>query len=140
MGIDIPGMGPVERISWNGQPLCYIVRRGANPEKTMFVTPPEFSLQVGFIVYGAEQTIPRHVHRPIERRITGTSEVLLVQKGRCEIDLYNDDRQMVATRVLNAGDIMIMFSGGHGFRMLDDTVLLEIKQGPYPGVDEKERF
>ena len=70
----------------------------------------------------------------------GTSEVLVIKKGRCLIDIYNDDRALVATRELQTGDIMLMVSGGHGFRMLEDTVFLEIKQGPYTGLDEKERF
>lgn len=56
------------------------------------------------------------------------------------MDIYNDNRELVATRELGPGDIMLMVGGGHGFRMLVGTVLLEIKQGPYTGVDEKERF
>jgi len=133
-------MGLIEQIVWNDQPLCYIGRAELNPEQTTFLTPPEFNSQVGFIVYQAGEEIARHVHRPLERHIVGTSEVLIVRKGRCEIDVFNDDRQLVATRELCEGDIMIMVGGGHGFRMLEDTVLLEVKQGPYPGVDEKERF
>ena len=129
-----------ERIMDDGRVLCYIVRGTVNPDKTAFLTPPELNLQVGFIVYPAEHEIPRHVHRPIDRTIVGTSEVLVVWQGRCEIDVYADNRQHVATREIRQGDIVIMVSGGHGFRMSEDTVLLEVKQGPYPGRDEKERF
>ena len=111
-----------------------------NPQKTTFLTPPEFKQQVGFVVYPAGGEIQRHVHRPLERHLVGTSEVLIVRRGRCEIDVYNDERQLVATRELGQGDIMLMVGGGHGFRMLEDTVFLEVKQGPYTGLDEKERF
>ena len=72
--------------------------------------------------------------------MVGTSEVLLLRRGRCEIDIYNDERELVATRELREGDITLMVGGGHGFRMQEDTVFLEIKQGPYTGMDEKERF
>jgi hypothetical protein len=130
----------IEHISWDGQPLAYIIRTEMNPEKTTFLTPPEFNLQVGFVVYPAVGEITRHVHRPLERHIVGTSEVLVVKKGLCQIDIYNDDRELVATRELRAGDTMLMVGGGHGFRMLEDTVFLEIKQGPYSGLDEKVRF
>lgn len=130
----------IEHISWDGQPLAYIIRTEMNPEKTTFLTPPEFNLQVGFVVYPAVGEIARHVHRPLERHIVGTSEVLVVKKGLCQIDIYNDDRELVATRELRAGDTMLMVGGGHGFRMLEDTVFLEIKQGPYSGLDEKVRF
>jgi len=130
----------VEHIAWNGKPLAYIIRAEMNPEKTTFLTPSEFNLQVGFVVYPAGGEIARHVHLPLERQIVGTSEVLIVKKGRCLIEIYNDDREKVATRELREGDVMLMVGGGHGFRMTEDTVFLEIKQGPYTGLDEKERF
>ena len=133
-------MEHVEHVYWNGKPLAYIIRAKINPEKTTFLTPPEFNLQVGFVVYPAGGEIKRHVHRLLERHIVGTSEVLVVCRGRCEIDIYNDDRELVARRELHKGDIMLMVGGGHGFRMQEDTVFLEIIQGPYTGLEEKELF
>lgn len=130
----------VEHIVWDGKPLAYIIRAEMSPQKTTFLTPSEFKQQVGFVVYPAGGEIQRHDHRPLERHLFGTSEVLIVQRGRCEIDIYDDSRELVATRELRRGDIMLMVGGGHGFRMLEDTVFLEIKQGPYTGIDEKERF
>ena len=70
----------------------------------------------------------------------GTSEVLFVLKGHAWIDVYDDAHQLVASRELRQGDVMLMVGGGHGFRIIEDTVFMEIKQGPYAGVDEKERF
>jgi mannose-6-phosphate isomerase-like protein (cupin superfamily) len=133
-------MALIESITSDGVPLCYVIRAELNPEKTTFITPPEFKQQVGFVVYSAGGEIVRHVHRPLQRHIVGTSEVLVVKKGRCQIDIYNDDRDLVATRELRAGDIILIVGGGHGFRIREDTVFLEIKQGPYTGLDEKERF
>lgn len=121
-------------------PLAYIIRAEMAPKKTTFLTPPEFKQQVGYIVYPAASELPRHTHRPLERHLTGTSEVLVVKSGHCLIDIYNDDHELVVTRELRAGDVMLMVGGGHGFRMLEDTVFMEIKQGPYTGLDEKERF
>jgi hypothetical protein len=92
-------------------------------------------------VYPAGGEIARHMHLPIERHVVGTTEVIVVQQGRCEVDIYGQDRRVVATRELRVGDILIAVSGGHGFRVLDDTILLEVKQGPYPGdALVKERF
>ena len=130
----------VEHILWDGKPLAYIIRAEMQPRATTFLTPPEFKQQVGFVVYPTAGEIQRHVHRPLERHLIGTSEVLIIRKGRCEIDIYNNQRELVATRELWQGDIMLMVDGGHGFRMLEDTVFLEVKQGPYTGIDEKERF
>ena len=124
----------------SGVVLAYLVRGGAPPSETTFLTPHDCTLQVGHVVYPAGGEIPRHVHLPIERHLVGSTEVLLLQQGRCEVDVYTDDRRMVVTRELHVGDILIAVSGGHGFRVLEDTVLLEIKQGPYPGGTEKARF
>lgn len=133
-------METVETIAWQGKPLVYLVRAETAPRSTAFITPPELKQQVGFIVYPSGGEVPRHLHRALERHITGTSEVIVVRKGECELDVYNSERELVATRTLREGDVMLMVDGGHGFRMREDTILLEIKQGPYTGLDEKERF
>jgi hypothetical protein len=130
----------IEKIIWQDIPLAYIIRSEMNPTETTFLTPPEFKQQVGYVVYPAGGKIQRHVHRSLERHLVGTSEVLIVRRGRCEIDIYNNERELVATRQLHQGDIMLMVDGGHGFRMIEDTVFLEVKQGPYTGLEEKERF
>lgn len=128
----------MELITSGNKTLAYILRGSVTPEKTSFPTPPELELQVGFVVYPAGGTVRPHRHTSIARTIHNTCEVVLVKKGKCDIDLYADDRQLVATRELVMGDLIILVSGGHGFRMTEDTVLLEIKQGPYYGTSEKE--
>ena len=130
----------VELVEASGRPLAYIVRASFEPEATEFPTPPELNLQVGLVVYPAGGEVPRHVHTPIERSIVGTAEVIVVRRGRCALDVYDDDRSLVATCELTTGDVMLMVGGGHGFRMHEPTTLLEVKQGPYVGGDEKARF
>ena len=142
--VDVPSSQPVppwvEIISAGGQPLTYIIRGGHLPDVTTFLTPPAFKQQVGYVVYPAGGEVARHAHRPLQRHLVGTSEVLVVLKGRAYIDVSDDDHAHIATRELRQGDVMLMVGGGHGFRMIEDTVFLEIKQGPYTGIDEKERF
>ena|SRR6266487_3049921 len=133
-------MNDIEQIAWGGTPLAYLIRAAASSKKTEFVTSPEANLQVGFVVYPAHGTIAPHVHRPAERRIVGTAEVLIVKKGRCLVDIYTDEKVLVRTCELRMGDTLLVLNGGHGFRMLEDTVLMEVKQGPYLGLDEKDRF
>jgi hypothetical protein len=130
----------IEIVKTGEEILCYIIRRSLTPEKTMFVTPSDAKQQVGFIVYPAGTSIKRHIHRPLERHLIGMSEVLVVRSGRCEIELYDRDKKPVTSRGLNSGDVVILISGGHGFKILEDTVFLEIKQGPYLGAEDKELF
>jgi len=130
----------VETVRHQGKVLCILVRSRPAPLQTEFYTPNDYNLQMGNVVYPAGGVIPRHSHRPVTRTVTGTSEVLVVQQGRMLIDLYDDDRNLVTTREMTVGDAVALVSGGHGFRLLEDTVLLEVKQGPYSGVQEKDRF
>lgn len=130
----------VETISSDAGVLCHILRAGPPPDRTVFVTDPDAALQVGHIVHPRGHVIRRHLHVSTERTIRTTAEVLLVRRGRCEIDVYDAAGRLVRTAELQEGDVLVMLAGGHGFRMLEDTVLLEVKQGPYHGAGEKEPF
>src|SRR3982751_364493 len=114
-------MEKVENIRWNGELLACIIRAQVSFEQTGFLTPPEYNFQVGFIVHPADSEIPPHEHSAVEHRVNQIFEVLLVRKGRCEVDIYNLDREHVATRELRVGDLLLIIEGGHGFRMLEDT-------------------
>jgi hypothetical protein len=130
----------IEAIARDGRTLCYVIRQQRAPETTTFVTPDDAIQQVGFVVHPAGAEVRRHYHLPIERTIVGTPEVLVVRSGRCRLDVYDDDQQPVESVELAEGDIMVMVGGGHGFQMLEDTVLVEVKQGPYMGTQEKNYF
>lgn len=127
-------------VAASGQELAYIVRARWQPRATEFVTPDSFSLQIGMIVYGKGQSITAHMHLPITRSVQGTNEVVTVRSGACDVELYDDSRTLVATRRLECGDVILLLGGGHGFRMHEDTVLFEVKQGPFVGGRDKERF
>jgi mannose-6-phosphate isomerase-like protein (cupin superfamily) len=130
----------IELISWQEQPLAYIIRAEFVPEKTTFFTPPEWEQQVGMIIHPAGEKIARHAHRSWPYQHMKTSEILIVRRGRCQADIYNLEKQLVATRELRSGDVIFLIDGGHGFRLLEDTIFLEIKPGPYAGPEEKNYF
>ena len=133
-------MDEVEIITANGQVLCYVIPNSVHPEKTTFITPPEGKQQVGFIVYPKDGVIARHIHKPLERHIIGMAEVVVIRSGHCQIEVFDEALSLVAKRDLYQGDVVLMVGGGHGFKIKEDTVLLEIKQGPYLGVEDKELF
>lgn len=130
----------LEHVVHQGKTLCLIIRKAPSPDKTTFFTGNECQLQVGKVVYPAGGTIQRHDHRPVERHVTGTSEVLMVEKGRMIADIYTDARELFSSHEVGPGDIVVLLGGGHGFRLLEDTILVEVKQGPYSAQQDKERF
>ena len=130
----------IEEITDGTQILAYLIRRNVKPIQTTFITSPDARQQIGFVVYPKSGVIKRHRHLPHERRIFGMSEVLVVRSGQSKIDVYDKDNNLIATRDLYTGDVIVLLNGGHGFRILEDTVFLEVKQGPYLGTDDKEFF
>jgi hypothetical protein len=130
----------IDWIQHAGQTLAVIIRASVMPEKTTFITPDEFLQQAGFVVYPASGQIAAHTHNPVDRHLTGTAETLIVRKGRLLMRLYTQEHDLVTERVLEQGDIILLVAGGHGFQVLEDAVLFDLKQGPYTGLMEKERF
>jgi hypothetical protein len=120
--------------------LAIAISHEHQPPDTEFMTTSDLPMQLGFIKYLAEGTIQPHIHLPIERHLIGTGEVLVVRSGKMEALLFDGDRRLVKKKIMTEGDILVLIGGGHGFRMLEDTVLMEVKQGPYTGLQEKERF
>jgi hypothetical protein len=117
-----------------------IIRREYEPSETTFITSPDLAQQVGFVVYPAGGVIKRHIHRNVDRQNVSSSEALIIRQGRLEIDIFDQNKNLLATRELQQGDFVLMVSGGHGFRILEKTTLLEIKLGPYAGAADKELF
>ncbi len=117
-----------------------IIRHDYRPTGTTFVTSPDLAQQVGFVVYPAGGVIKRHIHKNVDRQNISSSEALIIREGKLEIDIFDQAKNLVATRQLETGDFVLMVSGGHGFRVIEPTILLEIKLGPYAGPEDKELF
>ena len=129
-----------EEIRYNDELLAIIIKGSYLPQKTEFITPETFKQQVGFIVYDKDKDIEPHIHHEMPRSLKGTSEVLILKKGHVRVDFYSQKKRYIEGRELFPGDVLILVSGGHGFHFYEHSVFLEIKQGPYVGPQEKERF
>src|SRR5690349_4553600 len=117
-------MTGIEAIRNGSQLLAYVISSDATSSETDFFTLNEANFQAGFVVYGAGGAVVPHAHLPVERRVVGTSELLVVRSGRCYVDFYSDRRELVTSRELSEGDAVLSLAGGHGFRMVEPTVLL----------------
>jgi len=127
----------IDRIVQGTTELAVILRASYVREGITFLTPNDYSQQLGYMHRRAGYRIPAHIHNSVPRSVTYTREVLFVKSGRLRVDFYGDDRQYVESCILNAGDVILLASGGHGFEMLEDTEMIEVKQGPYAGDQDK---
>ncbi|MFC1605836.1 hypothetical protein ACFL33_03115 [Pseudomonadota bacterium] len=130
----------IERFKHQGTELALIVRHSYRHDDVEFFTPDDYSQQIGYMRRPKGHLIPPHVHNPVAREVHFTREVLIIKSGKLRVDLYTDGREYVESALLDAGDIILLASGGHGFEVLEEAEIIEVKQGPYAGDGDKTRF
>ncbi len=129
-----------EEIRHSDKLVAIILRANYTPAQTTFFSPPDFSQQLGYIVYEKDGVIKPHLHKEVHRKITLTQEVLFIKKGALIVNFYTTNKEYIASRQLYSGDVIFLCSGGHGFEMLEDTEMIEVKQGPYSGKDNDKEL
>ena len=133
-------MKNTEQITLNDKVIAIIIYSRFEKEGIEFFSPGEFSQQLGYMKRKKGDTIQEHKHLLHHREIKFTQETLFIRNGRLKINFYNDDNVYFATRELKTGDVILLASGGHGFEFLEDSEVIEVKQGPYAGDKDKVRF
>jgi hypothetical protein len=129
-----------ERICVEGRTLAVIVSHRFRELGIRFFTEDSASLQLGSMSHPAGKIIAPHLHNPIPREVHFTQEVIFIRRGKLRVDFYDDDRAYLESRILEAGDVILLIEGGHGFEVIEDVELFEVKQGPYLGEKDKTRF
>ena len=130
----------IETIQWKDQIIALIVRAGYDFEGIKFLSPNEFSLQLGHMRRPAGYQVVPHTHNPVVRNTIGTQEVLFLKKGRIRIDFYTMAQEYVESRELHAGDLILLAGAGHGIDVLEEATIVEVKNGPYLEGADKGRF
>lgn len=133
-------MGQVEEVRKKNKLLAMIIRNNYECEGVDFITPDEYSQQVAYMHHPAGKVIDAHVHNMVHRNVVLTQEVLFIKKGTLRVDFYDEYEDYLESKDLYAGDIILLVSGGHGFQVLEEVEMIEVKQGPYAGDQDKKRF
>jgi cupin fold WbuC family metalloprotein len=137
---DMKSSEQVERIYSDQTVIAIIIRSEYDEKGVSFFSPYEFSQQLGILNHPSGFEVKPHVHKKISRDVRVTQEVLHLIRGKVEIVLYDEEQRPIQTRILNAGDTILLAFGGHSLRVLEPAKIVEIKQGPYAGMDDKEYF
>lgn len=104
-----------------------------------FLTDDSAYQQVAYMNHPKGHVIIPHYHNKIERIVDYTCETLVMRKGILEVVLYEDKKEIYRFNMMS-GDVLTLYSGGHGFNVLEDVEMIEIKQGPFMGLTDKTRF
>ena len=130
----------VEQITHNGEMLALIVRDEYSRPGISFFTPNDLSQQLAYMQLPAGKIIDAHVHNPVPRSVVYTQETLFIKRGRLRVDFFDERQKYLESRELTAGDVILLVKGGHGFEVLEELEMIEVKQGPYAGDQDKTRF
>ena len=130
----------IETITHGDTILAVVLPANHRGEGIQFFTPDEFSQQLAYMNHPDGYVIAPHVHNAVKREVQFTKEVLFIRSGRLRVDFYDEAKTYLESRILEAGDVILLAHGGHGFEMLEDTEIIEVKQGPYAGEEDKTRF
>lgn len=130
----------IEQITHNNHLLALIVSHKFNEPGVHFFTEDDLSQQLAYMHHPKGKIIEPHVHNPVLREVHYTQEVLYIKKGKLRVDFYTEEQEYLESRVLEGGDVILLIQGGHGFEVLEELEMFEVKQGPYAGDQDKTKF
>lgn len=130
----------IQKITHQTLQLAIIIRNNFRKEGIEFFTNDNDSQQLGYMNRPQEYSIAPHRHNLVQREVHLTQEVLFIKSGKVRVDFYSNAQEYLQSEVLEAGDVILLADGGHGFKMLEDSEIIEVKQGPYCGEQDKVRF
>jgi hypothetical protein len=130
----------IENITHDDKVIAVIIYNEYAQEGIQFISPEDFSLQVGYMNRPKGYKVIPHIHNPVHRNTVGTQEVLFIKKGKIRIDFYSYEQDYLDSRTLSEGDAILLVGAGHGIDVLEPAIIVEVKNGPFiPGAD-KGRF
>lgn len=130
----------IKEIEHDKNLLAIIISDNFSKDGIHFFTPDDFSQQLAYMHHPAGKIIEPHVHNAVSREVTYTLEVLFLKRGKMRVDFYDEKQNYLKSCVLKSGDVILLASGGHGFEVLEEIEMFEVKQGPYAGEADKTRF
>lgn len=128
----------IEKITEEKNILAIVVRSNLSNPGLNFFTPNDFPFQLGIHLRKKHEFVPAHKHSPFkELKNLPAQEFFYVEEGKVEVDMFNGENKQIKKTTLNKGD-MILLNCGHSIKFLEDSKLIELKQGPYRGREEEK--
>jgi hypothetical protein len=123
----------IEWISDNTCTVAIVIKQDFQKDGLNFISKPDFPLQLGINRYVKGSVIKSHYHINREIIVKTLQEIILIKNGSVLVKLYDSKNVLFKSLTLTQGDLIFFISGGHGFEVLEDTTIIEVKQGPYSG-------
>mgnify|MGYP001428726419 CR=1 FL=1 len=131
----------IETIKFKDKLFAIIIRRNYIPPGLNFVTNDKDPLQVGIHNVNRSKKYKAHYSLPFKKlNELRANKIYYIRKGRIKVDFYDENSHKFCYSILVPGDLVLFLKGGHGIKILNDSIMIEIKQGPYRGAGKEKRF
>jgi hypothetical protein len=77
----------------------------------------------------------KHLWKILSDNNNIAQESWVVLKGKIEVTFYDLNDDVLHSEILGPGDVSITLYGGHSYKIIEDSIALEFKSGPYLGKD-----
>ena len=131
----------IEKVLHKKKLFALIVRKQFRKKSGInFFTDNSATQQFGYMKHKKNYLIKPHLHNKRQSKILSTSEVIILLKGILRVDFYDNKEKYVFSKKVYANDIIMLINGGHGFKVIKDIEIIEVKQGPYSMIKDKKKF
>ncbi len=130
----------INKIVHKNKILAIIIKNYRSKKGITFFTNPKDTQQVGYMKHKKNHIIQPHTHKKKLKKILYTTEVLIILKGALKVDFYDDKKKYLLSKKITKGEIIVLMNGGHGFKVLKNLEMIEVKQGPYKLSSDKHKF
>lgn len=131
----------IENILYKKKLLALIIHKKFRKLKGVnFFTNPKNTQQIGYMKHKKNHIIQPHLHKKRLSKIYFTTEVIIILKGILRIDFYDYKKKYLFSKKISQGQIIMLICGGHGFKVIRDVEMIEVKQGPYYITKDKKKF
>lgn len=124
-------MRDIVRVMSNRKLLAIIIKAEFRYDGLKFLVPDEYPEQLAYMKKSKGCVIESHIHKPVPRKIKFAQEALFIRSGKVRIDFYDENKRYVESRIAGRGDVVFLAFGGHGFEFIEDSEMIEVKQGPF---------
>ena len=131
----------IENVKYKKQIFAIIVRGTYRSKKGISFFSPKFATQqFGYMKHKKGYVIKPHKHKKRLTKILKTTEVIIILKGTLRVDFFNQQEKYLFSKVIREKDIIFLMHGGHGFKVIKNVEMIEVKQGPYNASMDKIKF
>ena len=117
--------------------IACVIHKNEIKDYRQDLSPDEEFLQVSARSFEKETFVKPHKHLINNREINKTQEAWIIIEGKVEFQLFDIDDHLIESSCLESGDCLVLYNGGHSLNVVEEnTIMYEIKNGPYLGIDK----